>query len=592
MNKLNRVRVNEKGAIQFVILALLLVGIVVGVFLVTGGNPLKLFTRATTPPIVFKAENGSALPKNSNNVPVSSSPNVMVELTSPWGPTGGVSPSAPVSAPNQRRTVSYKIAAEAANLNSATSYPYSTDPTSFLHTFPTSFSTCGSDQKFLWVEFRASDGSIDRRTAQIQISVPCPTPNPSPVGVGTSAPAGGPGGNVGIGTTAPQPRSIKITYPNGGEVFNVGDKVRVTWTSHKIDKVFLAHSFGPGSVNPITGPIPNQDYYDWVVDIGNTANTQVKIDITGYETGVGSEADQSDNFFTVNPQITAPPPPPPAGGSSGGGSSGGGRSQPVVKTISQFRFAESPIEFKDDWQTYYPGIVLSHTFKDANPGTKSILIQFRDENRQIVKINGLDSIQSSIELVEEVQTPPPVKDVPPPPSEEVVVGTASLSTDSTVTQRDGNWGANYINLTLSGFSAPGRSIAGLFVRNQVGECSLSNCGYIGWTQIRSYGTNGTDSNPWTAPSGFSPGIHMFGVFSLNADGTAGQLLDVSATNFTTSSGGFTPPPPPPSISSCQPNITTCSCSDPDPSSSRYPGKCYPECNGGWCNGGICATCQP
>lgn len=402
-------KLNEKGAIQFIILALLLVGIIVGVFLITNGNPLKLFTRATTPPIVFKATDGSALPKDSNDIPVSSSPNVKVELTSPLGPPAG-GPSAPVSAPNQRKTVSYKIAEEAANLNSAISHPYNLEPTSFLYTFPTSFNPCGSDQKFIWVEFRASDGSIDRRTAQIKIEVVCPTPTPAPTP--TASPV-----NVGIGTTAPE-RSIKITYPNGGEVFNVGDKVRITWTSNKIDQVNLGYSFGPGSLNPITSFISSQDYYDWVVNIGNTNNTKVKIDVLGYGPE-GQSNDQSDDFFTVNPAPAAPIPPPAGGpgGSSGGGGGGSSPTQPVIKTISQVRAAESPTNLQTAlWKPYTQGMVLSHTFIDASPGEKFIFVQFSDNQGQIIKINGQDYIQSSITLEEPQATPPPNIAPPPPPA--------------------------------------------------------------------------------------------------------------------------------------------------------------------------------
>lgn len=114
------------------------------------------------------------------------------------------------------------------------------------------------------------------------------------------------------------------------------------------------------------------------------------------------------------------------------------------------------------------------------------------------------------------------------------VGSASLSTSSNIERVGSNWPPVSINVSLSSFATPGGSIAGLFVRNQEGGCSISDCGYIGWTQIRSYGTNGTDANSWTAPSELTPGIHIFAVFSLNTDGTAGQLLSISQTNFTTS----------------------------------------------------------
>lgn len=495
MNKLNRVFINEKGVVHLVIplILLLLVGIVVGVYLITNGNPLKLFSRATNPPIVFKNIDGSNFPTNSDNVPIAPvsggvnlTYNVLVELTSPLGsPAGGA--SAPVSAPNQRRTVSYKIAEEAGQLNSAPSQPYTVEPKVFIHGFFYSLQPCHSLQKFLWVEFRANDGSIDRRTAQIILDNSCdfvsapitPTPTPTP-------------------TT-----EIPVPTPT---------------------------------------PAPN-------VGIGN-----------------------------------------PGGGSSGGG--GSSPTKPVIKTISQVRVAENLANLSSAlWKPYTQGMVLSHIFIDPSPGEKFIFVQFSDDRGQIIKINGQNYIQSSITLEEAQVAPPPAQ--PAQGGQEVTVGTASLSTASTVSGSGGNWNPVPVNVSLSGFSTPGRSIAGLFVRNQVGECSINSCGYIGWTQIRSYGTNGSDTNPWTATTGdLAPGVHMFAVFSLNADGTAGKLLAVSSSNFTTS-GSVTPPPPPPqNTSSCQVNVTTCSCDNPDPSSSRYPGKCYPECNGGWCNGGICSTCKP
>ncbi|KKT38951.1 hypothetical protein A2W54_00430 [Candidatus Giovannonibacteria bacterium RIFCSPHIGHO2_02_43_13] len=95
--------------------------------------------------------------------------------------------------------------------------------------------------------------------------------------------------------------SITVTSPNGGEALTVGNTYRITWTSANVDSsVHIGYSFGPGSLNWITTNAPNTGYYDWNVNIGNTANTQVKIDVSGYQAGVGSASDQSDNFFTVN----------------------------------------------------------------------------------------------------------------------------------------------------------------------------------------------------------------------------------------------------------------------------------------------------
>ncbi len=112
-------------------------------------------------------------------------------------------------------------------------------------------------------------------------------------------------------TPSPTPRSVTITAPNGGEVLTVGETYRIRWTSNRVSNVMIGYSFGVGSLNWITsGLVPNQGYYDWKVGIGNrgTPSSQVKISITGYENGVGSSTDDSDNFFTV----TAAPTPTPA----------------------------------------------------------------------------------------------------------------------------------------------------------------------------------------------------------------------------------------------------------------------------------------
>lgn len=77
---------NQKGVIHFLLLFILLAGLLVGVYLVTSGNPLKLFSKAANPPIVFKSLDGKSLPTNSNGIPQTTSPSFTVELTSTLGP--------------------------------------------------------------------------------------------------------------------------------------------------------------------------------------------------------------------------------------------------------------------------------------------------------------------------------------------------------------------------------------------------------------------------------------------------------------------------------------------------------------------------
>lgn len=123
--------------------------------------------------------------------------------------------------------------------------------------------------------------------------------DPSPTVTTTSTPSP-------TATATPAPRFITITSPNGGETLTVGETYRIKWNSNRVSNVMIGYSFGPGSLNWITSDlVPNQGYYDWKVGIGNTANTQVKIEAIGYENGVGSSIDQSDDFFTV----TAAPTP-------------------------------------------------------------------------------------------------------------------------------------------------------------------------------------------------------------------------------------------------------------------------------------------
>jgi len=93
---------------------------------------------------------------------------------------------------------------------------------------------------------------------------------------------------------------VQVVQPNGGEVLNVGSVYRITWNSTSdIDKVTIGYKSCDGCLDWIATNIPNVGYYDWNVFVGNTSNTQFKIYIIGYDTGVGSITDVSDNNFTV-----------------------------------------------------------------------------------------------------------------------------------------------------------------------------------------------------------------------------------------------------------------------------------------------------
>jgi hypothetical protein len=102
-------------------------------------------------------------------------------------------------------------------------------------------------------------------------------------------------------TASPIPsRRVTVTAPNGGELLYVGDTYRITWdSSPNIDKVTIGYKSCPSCLSWIAYNIPNTGYYDWIVYVGNTINTEFTIQITGYQTGIGSVTDTSDTNFTV-----------------------------------------------------------------------------------------------------------------------------------------------------------------------------------------------------------------------------------------------------------------------------------------------------
>jgi predicted outer membrane repeat protein len=101
-------------------------------------------------------------------------------------------------------------------------------------------------------------------------------------------------------STPPTSMFVQVIQPNGGEVLNVGSVYRITWNSTSdIDKVTIGYKSCDSCLDWIANNIPNAGYYDWNVFVGNTINTQFKIYIIGYDTGVGSISDTSDNNFTV-----------------------------------------------------------------------------------------------------------------------------------------------------------------------------------------------------------------------------------------------------------------------------------------------------
>lgn len=155
---------------------------------------------------------------------------------------------------------------------------------------------------------------------------------------------------------------------------------------------------------------------------------------------------------------------------------------------------------------------------DPTPGRKAIFVQFLDGNNQPIRFD--NNSDFAVEYIDLVSTKP---------SEAIA---AIIETSPSVNGTNRTWQPTSIKVTLSGFNETNSSVAAVFIRSQTGECSVSTCGFIGWTKIKTYGTNGSDQFSWTPnPGDLTEGVHMFGLFSLNADGTANKLLSVSPTNY-------------------------------------------------------------
>lgn len=100
---------------------------------------------------------------------------------------------------------------------------------------------------------------------------------------------------------AAETRSLTITYPNGGETLDAEKTYSITWTQNLIDKVYIYFRDSSNTLWPIVDNLQTQSangVYNWTIPSSFSGKTG-KIDILGYQTGVGSATDLSDNTFNI-----------------------------------------------------------------------------------------------------------------------------------------------------------------------------------------------------------------------------------------------------------------------------------------------------
>lgn len=128
------------------------------------------------------------------------------------------------------------------------------------------------------------------------------TPLPTPISISTPSPTSAPA-QTSTNTADPNsPTFIKVTSPNGGESFKVGDTIHTTWSSNNLNKngsciVILVYDNGSKSSAWVPVNTPN-GYYDWKL-ASEAGGHQAKVDMQCYDSNSNGYNDQSDNYFTV-----------------------------------------------------------------------------------------------------------------------------------------------------------------------------------------------------------------------------------------------------------------------------------------------------
>lgn len=93
--------------------------------------------------------------------------------------------------------------------------------------------------------------------------------------------------------------TVELTYPNGGEIFNSGDNVTLTWNSSNVDNVKFDVLTEDGWVSFVDGPIAAADNsLEVAIPVNASDWNGYKIRVVDYS--VGSISDESDAVFTIN----------------------------------------------------------------------------------------------------------------------------------------------------------------------------------------------------------------------------------------------------------------------------------------------------
>jgi len=97
--------------------------------------------------------------------------------------------------------------------------------------------------------------------------------------------------------TISQQYSVDLTYPNGGETFDLGSTYSITWTGNVVGSVKLDLYRGSTHSLTITSSTPNDGIYSWKVPSTLTIDSYYRIKVSSASDP--SISDMSSNYFSI-----------------------------------------------------------------------------------------------------------------------------------------------------------------------------------------------------------------------------------------------------------------------------------------------------
>lgn len=220
---------------------------------------------------------------------------------------------------------------------------------------------------------------------------------------------------------------------------------------------------------------------------------------------------------------------------------------------TQYRVSDNLAQLTDEnalWQTYTPGgMAINFAISDKTPGTKSIFVQFKDDQGNVFNAN-----------------PYPIQITYKSALEQQDSGNAACVVGKVCGQNCGSGGAGVCDDCGGGWCNGGKCST---CQPDVISKPASQPAPAAFVCSRSdYGSleNKTQWCACAAQWGDNGSLVREGCPQAN------QVIAPSSSNTEQPSN------------SCTVGQACSNCGDD-------PGHCVPDCNGGWCNGGFCATCQ-